>query len=90
MKGSPRQTNLGYDNHKSTVPLEAEIIFQRLNDAGQSYSVFAACVFEGAENERAAAVVLHVVRQVLSGDVGCAALVWALDRKARAVVLVVL
>lgn len=54
------------------------------------YPVFAASVFEGAENERAAAVVLHMVSQVLPGDVGCAALVWALDRKPRAVVLVVL
>lgn len=61
----------------------------RLND-GQSYSVFAAGVFEGAENERAATVVLHMVSQILPGDVGCATLVWALDRKARAVVLMVL
>lgn len=52
--------------------------------------MFAAGVFEGAENECAAAVVLHMVGQILSGDVGCAALVWALDRKPRAVVLVVL
>lgn len=52
--------------------------------------MFAAGVFEGAENERAATVVLHVVGQVLSGDVGRATLVRALDRKARAVVLVVL
>lgn len=61
-----------------------------LNDVGQSYPVFAAGVFEGAENECTAAVVLHMISQVLSGDVGCAALVWALDRKSRAVVLVVL
>lgn len=52
--------------------------------------MFAAGVFKGAEDERAATVVLHVIGQVLSGDVGCAALVWALDRKPRAVVLVVL
>lgn len=52
--------------------------------------MFAAGVFEGAENERAAAVVLHVVSQILSGDVGCATLVWTLDREPRAVVLVVL
>lgn len=52
--------------------------------------MFAACFFERAENERAAAVVLHMVRQILSGDVWCAALVWALDRKPRAVELVVL
>lgn len=52
--------------------------------------MLAAGVFEGAENERAAAVVLHMVSQILSGDIGCAALVWALDRKPRAVVLVVL
>lgn len=62
----------------------------RLNDAGRSYPVFAAGVFEGAENERAAAVVLHVVSQILSGDVGCATLVGTLDREPRAVVLVVL
>lgn len=58
--------------------------------AGQSYPVFATGVFEGAEDERAAAVVLHVVSQILSGDVGRPALVWTLDREARAVVLVVL
>lgn len=52
--------------------------------------MLAAGVFEGAQNESAATVILHVVRQILPGDVGCAALVWALDRKARAVVLVVL
>lgn len=52
--------------------------------------MFAAGVFEGTENERAAAVVLHMVSQVLPGDVGCTALVWALYRKPRAVVLMVL
>lgn len=52
--------------------------------------MFATGVFEGAEDERAAAVVLHVVSQILSGDVGRPALVWTLDREARAVVLVVL
>lgn len=52
--------------------------------------MFAAGIFEGAENERTAAIVLHVVSQVLSGDVGRAALVRALHRKPRAVVLVVL
>lgn len=61
-----------------------------LNDAGQFYPVFAAGVFEGAEYKRTAAVVLHVVSQVLSGDVRRTALVWALHRKSRAVVLVVL
>lgn len=55
-----------------------------------SYSVFAASVFEGAENERAATVVFDMVSQILAGDVGRATLVWALDRKPRAVVLVVL
>lgn len=52
--------------------------------------MFAACVFEGAEDESAAAVVLHVVRQVLAGDVGRPTLVGTLDGKPRAVVLVVL
>lgn len=52
--------------------------------------MFAAGVFEGAEDERAAAVVLDVVGQVLPGDVGRAALVRTLDGEARAVVLVVL
>lgn len=52
--------------------------------------MLAAGIFEGAEDERAAAVVLHVVSQILSGDVGSPALVWTLDREARAVVLVVL
>lgn len=52
--------------------------------------MFAAGVFEGAENERAATVVLYMVSQILPGNVGCATLVWALDRKSRAVVLVVL
>lgn len=52
--------------------------------------MFAASVFEGAENECIAAVVLHVVGQVLPSDVRCATLVWALDRKSRAVVLMVL
>lgn len=52
--------------------------------------MFTACLFEGAENERAAAVVLHVVSQVLPGNVGCAALVRTLDGKSRAVILVVL
>lgn len=57
---------------------------------GKSYPMLAAGVFERAENERAATVVLHMVSQIFSGDVGCAALIWALHRKARAVVLVVL
>lgn len=57
---------------------------------GVSHSVFAACIFEGAEDQSAAAVVLHVVRQVLAGDVGRPALVGTLDGKPRAVVLVVL
>ena len=52
--------------------------------------MFAASVFERAENERTAAVVFHMVSQIFAGNVGCAALIWALDRKARAVVLVVL
>ena len=55
-----------------------------------AYPVLAAGVFKWAEHERAAAVVLHVIGQVLAGDVGCAALVGALDREAGAVVLVVL
>lgn len=61
-----------------------------VNDVGQSYPVFATGVFERAQNERTAAVVLHMVSQILSGNIGCATLVWALDRKPRAVVLVVL
>ena len=52
--------------------------------------MFAARVFKGAEDKGAAAVVLHVVGQVLAGDVGRAALVGALDWEAGAVVLVVL
>ncbi len=64
--------------------------YSSLNNSGQSYPVFAASVFKGAENECAAAVVLHMVSQILSGNVGCATLVWALHRKPRAVVLVVL
>lgn len=52
--------------------------------------MFAAGVFERTEDECVAAVVLHVVGQVFTGDVGGAALVWTLDWKARAVVLVVL
>lgn len=60
------------------------------NTQAVSYPVFAAGVFEGAEDERAAAVVLDVVGQVLPGDVGRAALVRTLDGEARAVVLVVL
>lgn len=52
--------------------------------------MFAASIFKRAEDQSTAAVVLHVVRQVLPGDVGSAALVWALDRKARAVKLMVL
>lgn len=52
--------------------------------------MFAPGIFKGAENEGATTVILHMVSQVLSGNVGCAALVWALDRKARAVVLMVL
>ena len=52
--------------------------------------MFAAGVFEGAENEGTAAVVLHVVGQILPGNVGRATLVGTLDRKSRAVVLVVL
>lgn len=55
-----------------------------------SYPVFAAGVFEGTENERAATVVLHMVSQILPGNVGCATLVGALDRESRTVVLVVL
>lgn len=52
--------------------------------------MFAACIFEGAEDESTAAVVLDVVSQVLAGDVGRPTLVRTLDGKARAVVLVVL
>lgn len=55
-----------------------------------SYPVFAACIFKGAEDESAAAVVLYMVGQVLAGDVGRPTLVGTLDGKARAVVLVVL
>lgn len=52
--------------------------------------MFAACVFEGAEDKSTATVVLHVISQVLAGDVGRPALVRTLDGKPRAVVLVVL
>lgn len=52
--------------------------------------MFAACIFEGAEDKSTAAVVLYVVSQVLAGDVGRPTLVWTLDGKPRAVVLVVL
>lgn len=52
--------------------------------------MFAAGVFERTEDEGVAAVVLHVIGQVLAGDVGGAALVRTLDREARAVVLMVL
>lgn len=52
--------------------------------------MFATGVFEGAEDECAPAVVLYVVSQILSGNVGCPALVRTLDGEARAVVLVVL
>lgn len=55
-----------------------------------THSVFAAGVFERTEDERVATVVLHVVGQVFTGDVGGATLVRTLDWKARAVVLVVL
>lgn len=57
---------------------------------GGAYPVFAARVLKGAQDQRTAAVVLHVVGQVLAGDVGRAALVGTLDRKPGAVVLVVL
>lgn len=52
--------------------------------------MFAACIFEGAEDESTAAVVLHVVSQVLAGDVGRPALVRTLDGEPGTVVLVVL
>lgn len=65
-------------------------VFQVTADSQFGAPVFAAGVFEGAENERAATIVLHMISQILSGDVGCATLVRALDRKPRAVVLVVL
>lgn len=52
--------------------------------------MFATGVFKGAEDERAATVVFHVVSQIFSGNVGRPALVWTLDRESRAVVLVVL
>lgn len=52
--------------------------------------MFAAGVLKGAEDERTATVVLHVVSQVFSSDVRCPTLVWTLDWKTRAVVLVVL
>lgn len=74
--------------HLEPSPKEREE--KEKKNGSQSYPVFAAGVFEGAEDERAAAVVLHVVGQVLSGDVGCPALVRTLDGEARAVVLVVL
>lgn len=96
-KNTYRQTSRAVDCQIPTAVLTAKKIapgsknwFLLWNDAGQFYPVFAAGVFKGAENERTAAVVLHVVSQVLSGDVGRAALVWALHRKSRAVVLVVL
>lgn len=63
---------------------------RRFSSYSVSYSVFAACVFEGAEDESTAAVVLHMVSQVLAGDVGRPTLVRTLDGKPRAVVLVVL
>lgn len=52
--------------------------------------MFAAGVFEGAENKCAATVLLHMVGQILPGDVGGATLVWALNRKPRAMELMVL
>lgn len=52
--------------------------------------MFAACIFEGAEDKSTAAVVLYVVSQVLAGDVGRPTLVRTLDGEPRAVVLVVL
>lgn len=79
----------------ASIVLLTERLLQRPDQSRQlkqtrSHPVFAAGIFEGAEDKRAAAVVLHVVSQVLPGDVGCAALVRALDREAGAVVLVVL
>lgn len=74
--------------HHSQVRLSG--VFQVTTNSQFGASVFAAGVFEGAENECAAAVVLHMVSQILSGNIGCATLVWALNRKPRAVVLVVL
>lgn len=59
-------------------------------DAGLPYPVLAAGVFERTEDKCIAAVVLHMVGQVLPGNVGSAALVRTLDREARAVILVVL
>ena len=57
---------------------------------GYPYPVLAACIFERAEDQGTAAILLHMVRQILPGDVGCTTLVWALDREPWAVVLVVL
>lgn len=52
--------------------------------------MFAAGIFEGAEDEGTATVLLHVIGQVLPGYVGGATLVWTCDWKPRAVVLMVL
>lgn len=52
--------------------------------------MFTAGFFEGAEDQRAAAALFHVIGQILPGDVRCAALIGALHREARAVKLMVL
>lgn len=73
-----------------TMRIPPEMGGFRRTDRGQPYPVFAAGIFEGTEDKRIAAVVLHVIGQVLPGDVRSAALVWTLDREAWAVILVVL
>lgn len=52
--------------------------------------MFAPSVFKRAQDQSAAAVVLDVVGQILSGDVRGAALVWTLHWEPRAVILVIL
>lgn len=52
--------------------------------------MFAAGLLKGAEDQRAATALLHVVGQILTCDVRGAALIRTLHGKARAVVLMVL
>lgn len=52
--------------------------------------MFTAGVLKGAQHQRAAAAFLHVGGQVLSGDVGRATLIRALNGEARTVVLMIL
>lgn len=55
-----------------------------------SYAVFAASVFKWAQDQCTATIVLHMIGQVLPGDVRGAALIRTLDWETRAVVLMVL